>query len=106
MQTYLTEPTDAETLKSFYKHVRPWGFWKPVHELVVQEEPGFKRNKNFKRDMFNVAIGTLWQTSLVALPMYIVFHQFTAAFITAVIAAVFTVILKYTWYDKLNEADV
>ncbi len=103
--TYLTEPTDIETLKSFYKQVRPWGFWKPVHDMVIQDDPGFKRNKNFKRDMFNVAVGTLWQTSLVALPMYIVFHQFFAAAITFVIAAVLTLILKYSWYDGLHEVD-
>ncbi len=103
--TYATEPTDIEVLKKFYKNVRPWGFWKPVHDLVVAEDPSFERNKNFKRDSFNVLIGTIWQTALVALPMYLVFHEFTAGFISLAIAIILTIVLKKTWYDRLHEYD-
>ncbi|MBS1655429.1 MAG: Na+:solute symporter, partial [Bacteroidetes bacterium] len=45
--TYTAAPTDMETLKSFYKKVKPWGFWKPVHELVVKDEPAFEPNRRF-----------------------------------------------------------
>ena len=103
--TYMTDPTDEETLKKFYKTVKPWGFWKPVHELVIAENPQFIRNKNFKKDMFNVFIGILWQTALVALPMYVVFHQFLPALATFAIALVLSYVLKKNWYDKLSEYD-
>jgi Na+/proline symporter len=103
--TYLTEPTDFDVLKKFYKNVKPWGFWKPIHELVLSEDPKFLKNSNFKRDAFNIIIGILWQTSLVALPMYIIFHEFTAGVITLVIAIIFTFVLKKSWYDKLHEYD-
>lgn len=103
--TYMTEPTEEDTLKEFYKRVRPWGFWKPVHKKVLLEDPTFVRNKNFKRDMGNVFIGILWQTSLVALPMYFVFHQFIPALISLAVAAALTAVLKKTWYDKLGEYD-
>ena len=103
--TYLTEPTDEEVLKKFYKNVRPWGFWKPIHRMVISENPEFAKNINLRRDWFNVIIGTLWQTSLVALPMYFVFHEFTAGFITLLISIILTFILKKTWYDKLHEYD-
>jgi Na+/proline symporter len=106
LATYLTPATDIEVLKTFYKNVRPWGFWKPIHDLVINEDPLFKENINFKKDMFNVVIGTLWQTSLVALPMYLVFHEFTSAIVTAGISIVLTYILKKTWYDKLHEMDI
>lgn len=105
LATYLTEPTDMEVLKNFYRDVKPWGFWKPVKELVEKENPSFTANKNFKRDMLNVAIGIIWQTALVALPMYLVFHEFSAAIVTALIGIVFTYILKKNWYDKLGEMD-
>jgi Na+/proline symporter len=52
-----THPEDEETLKKFYTTVRPWGFWKPVHDRVIAENPDFKRNTNFKRDMVNIAVG-------------------------------------------------
>lgn len=103
--TYLTNPTDLDVLKKFYKDVRPWGFWKPIHEMVKAEDPSFEENKNFKIDMFNVAVGTIWQTALVALPMYLVFHEFTGAVIAGAIGIILTFVLKKTWYDKLSEMD-
>jgi hypothetical protein len=103
--TYLTKPTDYDVLKKFYKNVRPWGFWKPIDDLVVAEDPSFIKNSNFKTDSFNIIIGILWQTSLVALPMYFIFHEFTAGVITLAIAITLTFILKKTWYDKLHEHD-
>ncbi len=104
--TYLTKPTDIEVLKNFYKNVRPWGFWKPVKDLVIAEDSNFVENKNFKMDMLNIALGTIWQTSLVALPMYVVFHEFSAAGVTLMISLVFTFVLKKTWYDKLHTMDI
>jgi Na+/proline symporter len=103
--TYLTEPTDYDILKKFYKNVKPWGFWKPIHELILSEDPTFLKNSNFKRDSFNIIIGILWQTSLVALPMYVIFHEFIAGIITFVIAIILTLVLKKSWYDKLHEYD-
>jgi len=100
--TYLTKPTDQETLKTFYRTVRPWGFWGPIRRLVEAEDPNFRRNRNFKRDMFNIVIGTAWQTALVALPIYFVLMQWTAVAVTAAIVAVTMLILKKTWYDKLE----
>ena len=31
--TYLTKPEPKETLASFYKKIRPWGFWGPVAKM-------------------------------------------------------------------------
>ena len=106
LATYLTKPTDEKVLMKFYRNVRPWGFWKPIHQLVISEKPEFVKNSNFKRDLFNITIGIVWQTSLVALPMYIIFHEFLAGSITLIIAITLTIILKKTWYDKLHEYDV
>ncbi len=99
--TNQTPPTNEEVLKKFYRNVRPWGFWKPIHNKVVAEFPNFKRNTSFKSDMFNVVIGTVAQTVLVALPIYIVIQQNAPIIITIVIAVVCGFILKKTWWDKL-----
>jgi SSS family solute:Na+ symporter len=40
-----------------------------VLKKVLAEDPTFKRNKDFLRDMFNVAVGICWQIALVALPI-------------------------------------
>jgi Na+/proline symporter len=99
--TYLAPPVDEEVLKKFYKNVRPWGFWKPIHDKVIAEDPDFKRNKDFKRDMFNVVIGTIWQTALVIFPIYIVLLEGVPTIISIAIAVICTLILKKTWWDKL-----
>lgn len=104
--TYAAPPADEAVLKSFYRTVRPWGFWKPVHEKVMLEDPSFKKNKNFKRNMFNVAVGIVWQTCLTVLPIYIVIRENLNAVTTAVILLITTLILKKNWYDRLREEDV
>jgi len=101
--TFLTKPTDEETLKEFYKTVNPWGFWGPIKQKVVAENPDFIPNKNFKIDMFNIAIGTVAQTALVALPIYIILKDALPIWITIIITVICAFILKKTWWDKLPE---
>jgi len=101
--TYAHKPTDEAVLKRFYKTVRPWGFWKPIHEKVVAEDPSFEGNKNFKRDMFNIFIGIITQTAIVAMPIYLVLLQFKYFLITILIIAIGVMILKKTWWDKLED---
>ena len=102
--SFVTKPEDPEILKSFYRTVRPWGMWGPVHDQVVAEDPSFERNKNFKRDMFNVTIGIVAQTCLVAAPIFLVIGENVSLATTLAIFAVAALILKKTWYDNLEEA--
>lgn len=101
--TYLAPSTDVEVLKTFYKNVRPWGFWKPIHDKVITENPLFVRNSGFKRDAFNVFVGVIGQTALVLLPVYFVLKQNIPMVITLMVVAVCVFIMKKTWWDKLNE---
>ncbi len=100
--TYSAPATDVEILKKFYKQVRPWGFWKPVHELVVAEDPAFVPNKRFKLDMFNVVIGIIGQSALTILPMYLILWMKLPLLITIIILGIVVLILKKTWWDKLE----
>jgi solute:Na+ symporter, SSS family len=99
--TYTAPPVEEKILIDFYKNVRPWGFWGPIREKVIAEDPGFKANNNFGKDMFNVFIGIIWQTALVVMPIYFVLMDFMPLSVTIVIAIVTTLILKKTWFDKL-----
>lgn len=100
--TYTAPPTDTEVLKKFYATVRPWGFWKPIHDQVIAENPNFQPNKRFKLDMFNVVLGIIAQCCLTILPMYIVLWLKLPLLITILILAVIVMILKRTWWDKLE----
>jgi SSS family solute:Na+ symporter len=99
--TYLKPATDEETLKTFYRNVKPWGFWKPIHEKVVAEDPSFQRNRDFWRDMFNVVVGTIAQTALVIFPIYIVLKKTLPLGISIAIIIVCFLIMKKTWWDRL-----
>lgn len=102
--TFATKPVDEAVLKKFYRQVKPWGFWGPIKQKVIAEDPSFVANVDFKRDMFNVFVGVVWQTSLVILPIYIVLQEPVAIAITAAIAAVTSVVLKLSWFDHLPKA--
>jgi len=101
--TYAAPPTDAVVLKSFYKTVRPWGFWKPIHEQVVVDDPTFIANKRFKLDMFNVVIGIIGQLCFTLLPMYFILKMQTPLWITIGAIVVVVLILKRTWWNKLED---
>ena len=100
--TYMYPPTDEDTLMNFYKTVRPWGFWKPVHLKVVAKYPDFNKNKDFKRDMFNILVGIIAQTTLVILPFYIILGQYISLAVTMGILAICGILLKKYWYDNLK----
>jgi len=100
--TYTAPPTDENVLTGFYSTVKPWGFWKPIHEKVVAEDPSFQPNKRFKLDMFNVVLGIIAQCCLTILPMYIVLWLKLPLLITVIILGVIILILKKTWWDKLE----
>lgn len=99
----LTPVDDIEVLKNFYRQVRPWGFWKPIHDLVVRDYPETTANPAMGRDTFNVTIGILWQTSLAAAGVYLVIKDYQSLAIAIVVALVSMVILKFNWYDKLED---
>lgn len=99
--TYFSAPADMETLKKFYKNVRPWGAWGPVRRLVEAEDPSFQRNRGFKRDAVNVVVGTIWQVSLTITPFYLVLMKWNCLAAVVAVIAVTSFFLKKNWYDKL-----
>ena len=104
--TLATKPEPDAVLMDFYRRVRPWGFWGPVLKKVLAEDPHFKRNTDFGRDMFNIAIGIVWQISLVVLPLYIVIQEFGRAALTLAVILATSAILKFTWFDHLEEREI
>jgi SSS family solute:Na+ symporter len=102
--TLLTKPESDDVLMKFYRTVRPWGFWKPVHDKVVQVDPRFVANKNFKRDMTNVLVGVVWQITLMATSVFLVIREFGSFAICIGVLIVTSVILKFNWWDKLEES--
>ena len=101
----LTKPESDEVLKSFYRSVRPWGWWQPICQLCLSEDRRFQPNRSFPRDMFNILIGLIWQTSLVTSPIYLVIQHWREFWISIATCAATSLVLKFTWYDRLGELD-
>jgi len=104
--TFLTKPEDDEVLKDFYKKVRPWGFWGPIREKVLAQDPSFQPNQDLGRDIFNIVVGTTWQTALVVLPICLVIRQSRGIVISLIVIVVTSVILKFSWYDHLPRTEI
>ena len=69
----------------------------------MYEVPGFEPNKAFKRDIVNVAVGILWQMTLIVIPVYLVIRELSALWISILLLVLTSMFLKKNWYDKLVE---
>ena len=101
-----TPPESDRVLQSFYRTVRPWGFWRPVYEKLVRENPNLQKNTKFARDAFNVAIGIIWQLTLNVIPICLVIRQYRTMWISIGVLVVTSAIMKFTWYDTLGSGDM
>ena len=98
-------PEDEAVLKSFYRTVRPWGFWGPIREKVMREDPASCPNRDFARDSTNVAVGIVWQVSLAALPdLHRAARLARGRARSLAVTVATSVFLKFNWYDKLEKA--
>ncbi|MAD18169.1 MAG: sodium:solute symporter [Alteromonadaceae bacterium] len=101
--TLLTPHESDEVLCEFYRTVKPWGAWGPIRDKVIALDPDFAPNRAFYRDMFNVAIGIVWQIGLVVMPIYLVIQQWWSMLTAFGVIVVTSWILKKNWLDKLPD---
>jgi len=100
--TYSAPPTEEKVLVQFYKNVKPWGFWKPIKEKLSTDNVNINDDSSFGRDMFNVGVGIIAQTTLVILPMYIIFSQTFPLLITLSVLLICLFLLKKYWWNTLS----
>ena len=71
-----TAPEPTTMLQSFYRTVRPWGFWGPIFGNAAAEDPEFRAEPRFLAATCSTwPSGLVWQISMVALPIYLVIQQ-------------------------------
>jgi len=98
----LSSPEPDDVLVRFYRQVRPWGFWRPVLRKLQAAEPSFLPNRAAGRDAFNVTLGIAAQMTLVTMPLYMVLRNWKGFWISLIVLAVTSAVLKRTWYDHLE----
>lgn len=97
----LTQPTDIETLKNFYRKVQPAGAWQPAKAAVLAENPDFKKQSPFSLELFNTAIAMIGITALYVSMLYLVLHRLTVGFSLLGITFATVVVLYFSWYKTL-----
>jgi SSS family solute:Na+ symporter len=98
-----TRPDEREVLEHFYRRVRPWGFWKPIHDGLVGRYPDLEPNRDLPRDLCNVIVGIAWQTALTAGGVFLVLGDRGGLTVALTTAAACMIVLKFTWYDRLQD---
>ena len=98
----LTRPVDESTLVSFYKTVRPFGWWRPIRLLAdLSEEELSLKSESVSVALLNALLGMIAVTGYYLFPMYLVGHWYAHAFICLTVGLVATAILAKTWYRHL-----
>ena len=100
--TYLMPLENIEDVKNFYKKTNPWGFWGPIKQMVMQEDPGFVPNNSLGRDFFNVLVGMVWQMAQVVIPIYFMIRDQQQLAIWTMLFFVSSWLLKKYWWNKLE----
>jgi Na+/proline symporter len=97
----LTQPTDSETLKNFYRKVQPAGFWAPVKQMVASDDPGFKKQLAFSVEFFNTIVAMIGITALYVSMLYLVLHRLNVGFALLATTLVCVIVLYFSWYKTL-----
>lgn len=80
--TFLTKPTNVETLEKFYKEIQPAGFWEPIRILTSSEKP----KQNMPNLFLAWFLGIILVYSMLFLIGKLIFAEWQWAGICAVIA--------------------
>jgi len=97
-----TPPVERNILTSFYRTIRPFGWWRPVREnsrLSLKELS--KKSDNIWRTILNVMLGMLAIAGLYLFPMYLVGHLYAQSLLWFALAFAAIVVLAFTWYKNL-----
>ena len=90
-----------ETLTSFYRRTRPFGFWDPVRANVEPEVVATARGEN-RRDLRLLPAAVLWHFSLFSVWGCLILKQWHLVVVLAMTIVVSSVILYFGWFKNLR----
>jgi SSS family solute:Na+ symporter len=98
----LTTPVEKDVLVTFYRTVRPFGWWRPVRKVarLSAKEKNSIEEKTWLT-LLNVLLGMIAIASLYLFPMYLVGHWYRSSFLCLGIGLAAVFVLNFTWYHHL-----
>ncbi len=103
--TWLTPPSDMDTLVRFYAKVRPFGFWKPVREEAVLRGLVPPRDPMPRTDVVNAFVASFFQLCLGIVPFYMFLREWSHVVLWLGITLLTALVLYFTWYKNLPSPD-
>lgn len=101
---YVLPPVPDETLKDFYRKVRPFGLWGPVRKMLAANGEDPRRPESDRWDVPVALVATLFFVLLYLLMMDFVLHNWARAGVTLAINSVLGVVLYFMWWRQLRGA--
>ncbi len=104
--TYLSGPTDRETLENFYRKTRPFGFWGPLKHSVDEQTRADMATEHC-RDILAIPITLTFQILLFLTPMLAMVGNWPATAVCGVGLAVSCIALWAFWlrHQKVTVTD-
>jgi Na+/proline symporter len=97
----IAKPVDSPVLTKFYKSIQPGGFWKSIKNLIMKQDPSFRKEDSFPRDLGNACIAMVWISCMYLAPAYFIFRQVKMRGIFLLGTILLTIVLYFSWYKKL-----
>lgn len=96
----VTQPTDIETLKTFYRRTQPAGAWGPVRAAVLNDGVELPK-RTFAWDLLALFVGCIGVQALWTMSTYAVTHQWGAFSIAGIVVLISGFVMYFAWYRKL-----
>lgn len=98
----VTRPVEMDTLVTFYRRIRPPGFWGPVRRRVLAENPAAPRD-SFARDLTCLGIIMAGLHCLYAASCYACIKMWFSFAATVVGVVGCAIVLYFLWYKHLPD---
>jgi len=98
----LTQPTDDETLREFYKKTRPFGFWGRIRDNLTDIDMDAVNREN-RRDIWSTFIAVPWMLFMGITPMLFVTKQWEYFGYASALLVVLSIFLYFNWYRHLSK---
>jgi Na+/proline symporter len=99
---FKTPATDNKVLENFYKITRPFGFWKPVKNQLIEKLDHAAVATENKRDKIATFLAVPWQLVLFLTMMMLVIERWDYLAIFGIILFILSILLYFIWYKNLS----
>jgi solute:Na+ symporter, SSS family len=100
--SYLFPAAPTETLKDYYRKVRPFGWWGPVRQMLAKDGENPARPNRDRLDLHSAFVGMVFFAAFYIFMVDIVVHNWGRALWLLLICILSGVVLYFIWWRRLE----